>query len=58
MLLRSEEQKQMKDRFPIRQQGAGFHAAVSRDGRTGTVTQKGKDAKAQEYNVVSIYDKQ
>ncbi|MBP1609473.1 MAG: hypothetical protein H6Q04_1708 [Acidobacteria bacterium] len=34
------------------------HAAISKDGRTGTVTQKGKDAKGQGFTVVTVWEKQ
>ena len=31
---------------------------LSKDGRTRTVTQKGKDAKGQDFNNTIVYDKQ
>ena len=34
------------------------HAEISKDGRTGTVTQKGKDAKGQVFTVVTVWEKQ
>lgn len=34
------------------------HAVVSKDGRTGTVTQKGKDAKGQAFTVVTVWEKE
>ena len=33
-------------------------AVTSRDGRTGTVIQKGKDAKGQDFTVVTVWEKQ
>ena len=34
------------------------HAEISKDGRTGTVTQKGKDAKGRDFAVVTVWEKQ
>lgn len=34
------------------------HAVVSEDGRTGTVTQKGEDAKGQAFTVITDWEKQ
>jgi hypothetical protein len=34
------------------------HAVLGKDGRTGTVTQKGKDAKGQDFTVITVWEKQ
>ena len=34
------------------------YAVAAKDGRTGTVTQKGKDAKGQDFTVVTVWEKQ